>query len=268
MARTDETRKEPQGFAEFLAREHWQSCFGFRMRLGTYGEGFKGDDPMFILSNRFEKALCLACELHRFQKRKNLPTPFLSHILSVVSLVCENVELVVDGMPPSSGFLEGALPVSDEEKTRSRLCEDYAIMAALHDAVEDQGGRETLEKIASQFGQRIADGVLMLSDCVPEKGQEKPPKAQRNAAYRRKMEVADPAVVLISCCDKIHNLRSIVGDYLNSGVDIWTAYSQSPEKTVENYERLYELYKKRLPNHRVIVLYRCALDDVRAIMPM
>lgn len=66
------------------------------------------------LTERYEKALIYAIQLHSLQVRKQTEIPYVTHLLSVSSLVLE------DG--------------GDE---------DEAIAALLHDAVEDQGGLET-----------------------------------------------------------------------------------------------------------------------------
>ena len=62
------------------------------------------------LTDRFDRALQLASELHRTQKRKTSGAPYVSHLLGVCALVLE------DG---------GS--------------EDEAIAALLHDSIEDQG---------------------------------------------------------------------------------------------------------------------------------
>ena len=201
---------------------------------------------MFTLSERFEQALSMACDFHRLQKRKNLPTPFISHPLSVAALVCENIEFVC----------------SEPER-----CEDFAIIAILHDVIEDQGGMKAYERIAQAFGKDIADGVLALSDSACAQGDEKPPKTERNARYYEKMALADLGIVLISCCDKIHNLRSMDADYLCLGEMIWQSYTLPPLDTIANYDRLLELYRKRLGSHRILGIYEQSLNAVRAICP-
>ena len=70
------------------------------------------------LSPRYEAALVMATQLHASQKRKGTSIPYVSHLLAVSSLVLEH---------------GGS--------------EDQAIAALLHDAVEDQGGLPTLDKI-------------------------------------------------------------------------------------------------------------------------
>ncbi|RME37216.1 MAG: bifunctional (p)ppGpp synthetase/guanosine-3',5'-bis(diphosphate) 3'-pyrophosphohydrolase, partial [Deltaproteobacteria bacterium] len=68
-----------------------------------------------MLGARFEAALVYAAQLHRQQVRKGSQTPYLAHLLAVTALVLE-----------AGGD------------------EDEAIAALLHDAVEDQGGYQTL----------------------------------------------------------------------------------------------------------------------------
>lgn len=199
-----------------------------------------------ILSERFQKAVSLACDLHRNQKRKNLPTPFIAHPLSVAALVIENIEQI---------------------ESNPMLAEDYAIAAVLHDTIEDQGGMLTYEIIEKLFGKNIADIVLLLSDSAAAKGETKPPKATRNRIYRQKMESAPLGVVLISCCDKLHNLRSMKADYDIFGTDIWNAYSQSPALTLENYRTLEALYSRRLGSHRILSALHDAICDVERILP-
>ncbi len=88
------------------------------------------------LSERFNDALVVTAELHSNQTRKGEDEiPYISHLLGVASLVLE-----------AGGD------------------EDMAIAALLHDAVEDQGGVETLELIRNKFGERVAHIVEGCTD--------------------------------------------------------------------------------------------------------
>ena len=88
-------------------------------------------------TERFSRALVKAHELHGSQLRKGTPNSYISHILAVTALVIENG--------------------GDE---------DQAIAGLLHDAVEDQGGVATLERIRDTFGDRVADMVNALTDST------------------------------------------------------------------------------------------------------
>lgn len=77
-----------------------------------------------------------AVRLHARQKRKGTRIPYSAHLLAVASLVLE------DGGTT-----------------------DEAVAALLHDAVEDQGGRRTLERIRRRFGPAVARIVEACSDA-------------------------------------------------------------------------------------------------------
>ena len=71
---------------------------------------------MTTLTDRFAEALAYCASVHRTQTRKGKPTPYVAHLLSVAALVLE------DG--------------GDE---------DEAIAALLHDSLEDQPGKTSIE---------------------------------------------------------------------------------------------------------------------------
>jgi (p)ppGpp synthase/HD superfamily hydrolase len=60
-----------------------------------------------------------------------------------------------------------------------------AIGALLHDAVEDQGGKPTLDTIRHLFGDRVADIVLECSDSDGTDPAQKAPSVERKRAYLR-----------------------------------------------------------------------------------
>jgi (p)ppGpp synthase/HD superfamily hydrolase len=80
-------------------------------------------------SDRYDQALLWAAQLHRGQRRKGKPVPYISHLISVSALVWE------DG---------GS--------------EDQAIAALLHDAIED--AKQDHGSIAERFGTAVADIVV------------------------------------------------------------------------------------------------------------
>ncbi|MBQ9394483.1 MAG: bifunctional (p)ppGpp synthetase/guanosine-3',5'-bis(diphosphate) 3'-pyrophosphohydrolase [Proteobacteria bacterium] len=184
----------------------------------------------FELSERFDHAVFFASMLHRKQARKNIPAPFMVHLLAVASLTAENIGFVCKD---------------------TKEAEDYVMTAILHDTIEDQGGTKTYELLKQEFGQKIADNVLRLSDSLPDDPKNKPPKEQRNADYLAKMldtKNTPDAIVLISCCDKIHNLRTMYSDTLaiESIEEFWRAFTQKPVPTMNNYKNLSAAYHKRL----------------------
>lgn len=103
------------------------------------------------LSHRFEEALAFAARLHAAQTRKGTETPYIAHLLAVASLV------ITHG--------------GDQ---------DEAIAGLLHDAVEDQGGRPTLELIRARFSERVA---AIIDGCTDTDVQPDPPWRERKERY-------------------------------------------------------------------------------------
>ncbi|HYP08973.1 MAG TPA: HD domain-containing protein [Bryobacteraceae bacterium] len=158
-----------------------------------------------ILTDRFDRALLLASELHRKQKRKTSGAPYLSHLLGVCSLVLE------DG---------GG--------------EDEAIAALLHDSVEDQsagyaGGEGALR---DHIGVNFGPEVLRLVDALTERRSPETAairdKRERwrthKQAYIEQILSYDLPVRRISCADSLYNVRSLISGYRAMGEKLWTRF--------------------------------------------
>jgi len=141
-----------------------------------------------MLTARVAEAFAFAEALHRAQTRKGTAIPYISHPMSVAALVLEHG--------------------GDE---------DQAIAALLHDAVEDQGGLETLRQIRNRFGPRVASLVMSCTDAVARPGEPKPPWRERKLAYVEKLATMPAEAALITTCDKIHNLTCLILDVQQDG---------------------------------------------------
>lgn len=180
-----------------------------------------------MLGERFDRALLRAADLHREQVRKATQVPYVSHLLAVCALA---LEFGAD--------------------------EDEAIAALLHDAVEDQGGAATAARIRAEFGDRVADLVLALSDAevVP-----KPPWRARKEHYLAHLRHADASTRLVSCCDKIHNARSILGDHARHGSALWDRFSGGRDGTLWYYRELAAIFAAAGPAGPAAVLGELAV---------
>jgi len=130
------------------------------------------------------KAANAAARWHVHQRRKGAAQePYINHLLEVAGLVTE----ATGGSDPN--IVNAAL---------------------LHDAIEDQG--ITAERIASEFGQQVADIVMEVTD------DKSLPKAERK---RRQVENAPKKsreAKLIKLADKISNVRAVA----NSPAPDWS----------------------------------------------
>jgi (p)ppGpp synthase/HD superfamily hydrolase len=168
-----------------------------------------------LLGPRLQRAFRYAAKWHAGQARKQTAVPYLSHLMAVTSLVLE-----------AGGD------------------EDLAIAALLHDVVEDCGGRPRLREIKKMFGPRVA---RIVEGCTDTFVQPKPDWIERKRGYLEEVKHADAETRLVSACDKLHNVRTILTDYRNDGDRIWVRFNGGREGTLWYYRALSDEYA-RTPN--------------------
>jgi (p)ppGpp synthase/HD superfamily hydrolase len=165
-----------------------------------------------MLSERFTDALTFATQLHATQTRKGSGVPYIAHLLAVASIALEH----------------GAN-------------EDEAIAALLHDAIEDQGGAATREKIRRRFGNTVTE---IVDGCTDADTTPKPPWRQRKEAYIAHIPTASASVRLVSAADKLHNARSILNDYRLMGDSVWNRFQGGKTGTLWYYHSMLDAFRK------------------------
>ncbi len=169
-----------------------------------------------ILTKRFLDAVEYAFYLHAGQKRKGTKTPYISHLMGVSSLVLEH----------------GGT-------------EDEAIAALLHDAVEDQGGKDTLEAIHTLFGSKVA---TIVKGCTDALDTPKPPWKERKKEYIKHLHrTRNKSVRLVSASDKLHNARAILADYRQHKEKLWKRFHVGKDEQLWYYEELVKVFRKKGP---------------------
>jgi (p)ppGpp synthase/HD superfamily hydrolase len=138
--------------------------------------------------------------------------------------------------------------------------EDQAIAAVLHDAAEDAGGEPRLQDIRRRFGQRVADYVMACTDTVES---PKPPWRERKEAYIAHIASADPAGLLVSASDKLHNARAILKDLRATGDAVWSRFNGGKEGTLWYYRALVAAFKEVIPSDLVAELDRVVSEIQR-----
>jgi (p)ppGpp synthase/HD superfamily hydrolase len=113
--------------------------------------------------------------------------------------------------------------------------EEQFIAALFHDAVEDQGGRETLERIRERFGDTVAGYV---EGCTDSDRDPKPPWQERKEQFIEAASHASPEQKLIVAADKLHNARSIVSDLHDRGNAVWKMFKGGREGTLWYYSEI------------------------------
>ncbi|MDX1962122.1 MAG: HD domain-containing protein [Pirellulales bacterium] len=188
---------------------------------------------MLPLTPRFAESLSYAAQLHASQYRKGTRIPYVSHLLAVTAIVLEYG--------------------GDE---------DQAIAAILHDAVEDQGGANTAAEIGQKYGPEVLSLVLA---CTDTDQSPKPPWQARKQHYIDHLAQAPERAFLISGADKLHNLRSILRDYLRDGEQIWARFGGGKEGSLWYYRELTRLFVNRLPETLYAELQQTLHDLEEAI---
>jgi (p)ppGpp synthase/HD superfamily hydrolase len=157
---------------------------------------------------KLSQAFSLALRLHAGQTRKTSGTPYLAHLMAVAAITMEHG--------------------GDEDEVTAAL---------LHDAVEDAGGRPTLDLIRQQFGAKVAD---IVEGCTDADTIPKPPWRQRKETYIAHLASASASVRLVSAADKLHNVRTTLVDYRALGLALWERFRGGREGTLWYYRALAE----------------------------
>jgi len=179
-----------------------------------------------LLTDRFDQALVFASRVHRGQRRKGTDVPYISHLLAVCALVLEHG--------------------GDE---------DQAVASLLHDAPEDQGGRDMLDRIRDEFGPRIADLVAACSE--PPELKDASWRARKDA-FLRNLEDAPADALLVVAVDKVHNLACLLDDRHRIGDAVFDRFNGGKVGTLWYYGRLAETLAPSVPSPLALKLTEAA----------
>ena len=155
--------------------------------------------------NRYTRAVAMAATAHAGVFRKGTTVPYISH------------PLAVSAMTMAHG--------GDE---------DIAIAAVLHDVVED-AGREYIIPIREEFGTRVADLVMAVSNIGRGSWREK------KIEYLAHLARSNDDVLLIAGCDKLHNAMAIVAD----GPGVFAIFNAPREDVIWYYTELAGIFNAR-----------------------
>jgi len=175
-------------------------------------------------NTKYNQALTMAIQAHGSQVRKGtenahgLAVPYITHPVAVSALV-----------------------------VRYGGEEDQAIAGLLHDVLED-GGPQWAEPIQKAFGDRVLSMVQACTDGVPDATGKKPPWQERKVAYLAHLAESSDDALLVSACDKLHNLTSIVDDLREMGDAVFERFTASKEQTIWYYTELARVLAGRVPD--------------------
>ena len=167
---------------------------------------------------RIAQAAAYAVTAHAGQTRKGTSVHYASHLLAVGALVIEH-----------GGTTE------------------QVIAGFLHDVVEDRGGAGRLAEVRRVFGDEVAELVESVSDAAPAPGEQKAPWRPRKEEYLAHLEHLvgrGSAAVLVSACDRLHNLTAI-GEDLDDpsvGTAVFKRFNASLGDVLWNHDSVVKLF--------------------------
>jgi (p)ppGpp synthase/HD superfamily hydrolase len=179
--------------------------------------------------DRIQRALGVAFEQHRGQRRKVGGTPYIVHILDVARLL-----LAEPG-----------------------VSEDVIIAGILHDILEDT--HFTAEQLELDFGPYVLSLVHFATE--PEKGPETTREEKARTWRARKMHTIEACAaasrdqLLILLADKLSNLASLQEELALHGDAIWPSFNAPKEDIAWYHHTLRAALAEKLQDTRLFKLY-------------
>jgi len=116
--------------------------------------------------------------------------------------------------------------------------EDLIIAGILHDTIEDAGIR--LEEIKKKFGDTVAKIVEGCSE--PDKSDTWENRKKHTMSY---LKTAPVDVLIVSCADKLDNIRSMRKDLTRLGDSLWARFNRPKKDQKWYYQSLSEVFLSR-----------------------
>jgi (p)ppGpp synthase/HD superfamily hydrolase len=178
------------------------------------------------LINMIDFALEIASKAHKNQLRKGTDIPYIVHPAGVALILSQlncPVELIVAGI--------------------------------LHDVVEDSNIE--VEFIKEHFGEKVA---LIVEGCT-EPLHTSLPWEDRKMHTIEFLKTAPEEIRIVSCADKLHNLRSVVSEYKKYGDGVWERFKRGKEKQEWYFRKLVESFVQNHEND-TFILYKTFKKEV------
>lgn len=174
-------------------------------------------------SDEVSRAIDFATKAHQGQCRKGTNIPYVSHPMGVSRILIDR------GCPNK-----------------------LVICGLLHDTLEDT--QVTYEDLKREFGLYVAEIVKNLSHTAGDDSW----RGKRSKMIEH-LKVAAPDVHLVSCSDKLDNMRAIHGDVDKLGDDLWSRFNASKDDLKWYYCSLRDLFKG-LAKHEPLSLIASELE--------
>jgi (p)ppGpp synthase/HD superfamily hydrolase len=92
---------------------------------------------------------------------------------------------------------------------------------------------------------------------------KKLPSLERKRAYLRHLPTISNEALLVTLAEKVHNARSILGDYLQIGDEVWSRFNVGKEDQLAYYSGLLEIFRQRAAPARLTDELGRAVGELR-----
>lgn len=157
-----------------------------------------------------DRAIAFAVRAHAGQMRKGTDTPYIVHPFGVAMLLA-----------------------------RAGCSPDAVTAGLLHDTIEDCG--VAAAELAAEFGPQVAAIVVGCSE--PDRTL---PWEERKRHTFTFLRAAPLEVKLVSCADKLHNIRAMAADYRTVGEGLWARFKRGRVEQAWYYRGLVEAFRPEI----------------------
>lgn len=201
------------------------------------------------ITDRYVRALEFALRVHHKDVRKGTEIPYVSHLLQVSGLVLEHG--------------------GDEDEAIGGLLHDTAEDGEVEGMDRQEAAQHILDLITSEFGAKVSGIVAENSDGLDQKVREAGDWKGRKEAYIAAISHKSDSALLVSMCDKLHNLRSLLADSRHLGREHWLRFNAGREDALWYYSSLLSAFQQRLPDQprlsRLCADLQAELEEIRRL---
>lgn len=186
-----------------------------------------------------EKASEVAAMAHAGQVRKSSGEPYITHPEAVAAIL------------------------------RNYGTNEETIAAAmLHDVLEDCSDVYSQQDMERDFSHHIVELVLWVSEDKAGTDGRPIPWSARKESYIANLEHAPDEALLVSMADKIHNLESVLGGYVQIGDKVWSNFKSTPQQQLWYYGTLTKLFSSRFgAENQLVRRLAASCDRLMMILP-
>ena len=190
-----------------------------------------------VYSELINKAIKVATKLHDGQFRRGSAIPYIAHPFAVALMTQKYID-----------------------------SEEVFIGGLLHDILEDVPERiYSADDLANDFGYDILNIVETVSEPDIRTPTQEAWRA-RKYSYLNSIESSnDIRPLIISACDKMHNMGELAYGYEELGKSIWTYFAAKREREIWFYEAVLEVLKTKILPPEIFEEYEKRLSKLKTL---